>query len=144
MTNLNRVIFLFLILIFQTSCSVLQKSKPTDGKNNPKKCVKMLHPISQTNILIKKEDIFCYEGEVFYSVGKEITYEINNQDIVKLDDTQIRYKNEDAVKKGLSGADAATITIAFRAMSRGETTVIIKEMFRGEVKNIYEFKITIE
>lgn len=113
-------------------------------KAQSKKLAKTLNPLSDSSIEILKNEIFYYETTVHASVGIEVEYEIENTKIVQFHHEDISYKHKKDMEKGLSGADEATKTFAFKAKSRGTTIITIKELFRGDVKNTYTFKIIVK
>jgi len=116
----------------------------THSKAQQHKLTKTLHPFSNTVFEVKKDEIFYYEAKVHASVGIQVEYEIENTQIIAFHHSEIRYKNKQNVEKGLSGADEAIKILAFEAKSIGETTLTFKELFRGEIKNTYIFKITVK
>lgn len=122
------------MMCFNIACTKAQSNK----------LAKTLHPLSDSSIEVLKNEIFYYEATVHASVGIEVDYEIENTEIVQLHHQEIRYKNKKDMEKGLSGADEATKTFAFEAKWSGETTVTIKELFRGDLKNTYIFKIKVK
>jgi len=134
-------ILLITWLVLHASCVGTQMKQT---KNDYKKCSKTLHPLSQMAITVAKNDVFCYEGTVHASVGIAIGYEIKNNEIVKFHHDETLYKNKEAIKKGVTGADEATKILAFQALIIGETEVTIQEVFRGEVRQSYTFKITVK
>lgn len=106
--------------------------------------MKTLHPLSQTSLEVKKGEQFYYEATVHASVGIHIEYAIDNTEIVVFHHDKMNYKNKEAMEKGMSGADEATQTFVFQAKSSGETTITIKEMFRGKEEQTHVFKITVK
>jgi hypothetical protein len=129
------------MLVLQASCVSAQKTM-----NQPDKiiCVGTLHPLSQTTLEVKKGDIFCYNAAVHGSVGIGVEYYIEDKEIVELHSSKLEYEHEEKVKEHMSGADAATKTFAFQALKSGETNVIIKEVFRGDVRQTHTFKIIVK
>jgi hypothetical protein len=127
-----KIIF-FLLVIFL--CFNFTHSKAQQHKHT-----KTLHPLSNTAFEVKKDEIFYYEAEVHTSVGIQVEYEVEDTQIIAFHHSEIRYKNKQNVEKG---ADEAIKILAFEAKSVGETTITFKELFRGEIKNTYTFKITV-
>ena len=127
-------ILLIVFLVLQASCVGAQKII----------CTKTLHPLSQTALEVKQGDIFCYPAPVHGSVGIGVEYEIEDKEIVKFHSSTLDYKNKEEMEEGMSGAASATKTLAFQALKSGETNVIIKDVFRGEVRQIYIFKVIVK
>ncbi len=143
---LSKVLYssLFLMLLGQASCVNTQKTTTQTMQKDNIVCVGTLHPISQTTLEIKKGDTFCYNATVHASVGIEVAYEINNDKIVTFHSSKLVYMNKEKVEQNMPGADKATKTLVFQALEKGETNVVIKEVFRGDTKNTYNFKITVK
>jgi len=140
MMNFKYILPLVIFLASLNSCSSQNNSK----KDDCMKCSKTLDPLSKASLEVSKDDIFYYEGFMHASVGEDVEYEIENTEIVSFHHEEVRYKNEKDMKEGMSGADAASKTLAFQAKWKGETTITIKEMFRGDVKNSHKFKIVVQ
>lgn len=83
-----------------------------------------------------------YTASVHGSVGSATTVSAPSEDIVKLMDSEHKYK--DPSKKDMSGGDAATVTYTFEALKAGTGHVFIEKSFRGELENRYELEITVE
>lgn len=134
-------ILLIALLVLQASCVSTQK---TNAQNDKITCTSTLHPLSQTSLEIKTGAIFCYNAAVHGSVGIGVEYYIEDKEIVKFHSSSIEYEHKEKMEKGMSGADSATKTLVFQALKKGETNIIVKDVFRGEVKNSYTFKITVK
>ncbi|KOY88155.1 hypothetical protein AD998_10920 [bacterium 336/3] len=95
----------------------------------------------QKDLTITPDEFFYYEADIHGSVGIGVEYEIGDTNVVAFDHDEIRYKNKGKIEPG---GDKATKTFAFRAKKLGETTLTIKETFRGDVKKTYTNKIIVK
>ncbi len=122
------------IMCFSAACTQAQKLK----------LAKSLNPLSNNIIEVGKDEIFYYDADVHTSVGIEVEYGIGDTEVVQFDHSEIIYENKEDMEEGMTGADAATKTLVFKAKKSGETTITISELFRGEIKQTYIFKITVK
>ncbi|MCU0436816.1 MAG: hypothetical protein MUC49_02815 [Raineya sp.] len=127
----------FSVFAFLTLLSVACSEK----KNDCIKCAKTLDPLLQKDLTIAPDEIFYYEAEIHGSVGIGVEYEIGDTNVVAFDHDEIRYKNKGEIAPG---GDKATKTFTFKAKKLGETTLTIKETFRGDVKKTYTNKIIVK
>ncbi|WP_157698998.1 hypothetical protein [Bernardetia litoralis] len=80
---------------------------------------------------IKVGEKINFATRVHGSVGMAAEYEIQDEKILKLDNSEIIYDNPNF--EG-TGGDAATRYFIFKGISKGKTKVTIKKIFRGELQ----------
>jgi hypothetical protein len=131
---MNKYFFLAtFLMILNGACS--------EKKDDCVKCAKTLDILSKKDFIIAPDEIFYYEADIHGSVGIGVEYEIGDTSIVAFDHDEIRYKNKGEIEPG---GDQATKTFAFKAKKLGETTIVVKETFRGDVKQTYTNKIIVK
>jgi len=131
---MNKYFFLAtFLMILNGACS--------EKKDDCVKCAKTLDILSKKDFIIAPDEFFYYEADIHGSVGIGVEYEIGDTNVVAFDHDEIRYKNKGKIEPG---GDKATKTFAFRAKKLGETTLTIKETFRGDVKQTYTNKIIVK
>jgi hypothetical protein len=129
-----KVSYLLILLSISTmSFGQTKKFKPTSD----------MHPIYPmvTTMEVELGEKVYYSGSVHGSVGIQKNAYSTDKDILGLINEHFAYNNKQ--KKGMTGDDAATTTFVFEALKKGKCKVIIKDEFRGEVKNKYEIEITV-
>jgi hypothetical protein len=76
------------------------------------------------------------------SVGIGADLEIADATKIKIIKEHIAY--EKAHRRGMTGDDAATVTLVLEALETGETSITLKKMFRGTVEEQSEILISIK
>lgn len=82
-----------------------------------------------------------YEAPIHGSVGKNEKVEIDNEEVIIITKKKTTYANKDRELK--PGADRATRTYTFEALSPGEAKITIQKVFRGRLENTYTIKCTV-
>lgn len=75
------------------------------------------------------------------SVGIGGDLEIADKSKIKIIKQHTAYKKAHQV--GMTGDDAATVTLVLEALEKGETTITLKKIFRGTVEEQNDIQITI-
>lgn len=101
-----------------------------------------LSPLNEELNITKADQLeFSYREHI--SVGYTAEFEIENQEILIHQKTDIVYKSPERMKEGMTGGDAATATFRFKAIAIGKTLLTIRKYFRGELETEYTFRINI-
>jgi len=125
-----------ILMLGLTNCTYSQNKKFKPAKN-----MVQLSPL-QGEAKLKIGQKAYYQAVVHGSVGFTTKVSSANERIFKLKDTHFVYKN--ARKAKMSGGDKGTRTFVFEALKSGNTVLIIKDIFRSEVKATHKINITIE
>lgn len=110
------------------------------NKNNKMETVKLV-PI-QDEYVIKLGQKLSYSFTKHPSVGLNSSYAIERERIIELKETIEEPESEN--KENLKGADKSTITWVFAPRRAGRTKIIIKDYYRGDLKDTYEFVVQVE
>ncbi|HAI77272.1 MAG TPA: hypothetical protein DCM08_13625 [Microscillaceae bacterium] len=86
---------------------------------------------------------FSVQMFVHGSVGFTAAYEISDEQIVELVNSEVVYRKSDAERKGKTGADAADKVFTFKALSPGKATITLKQSYRGEPKEERRYQIEV-
>lgn len=129
----NLILLIFLIAF--TIPSIAQKNK----KFKPEKDMVGISVI-EGEYEMKVGDKFYYSGHTHGSVGEEFSLSYDS-DAFKQIDKHFCY--DDPKKAEMSGGDGGTRTYTYQVLKKGEYTLVIKDLFRGDVKNTYEVKIKV-
>ncbi|MEQ8175851.1 MAG: hypothetical protein ABRQ26_12360 [Syntrophomonadaceae bacterium] len=103
----------------------------------------LINLTGQTQVTLKVNKLAVYQFYSYSSVGYSSKYEISDNSIVSCIDSKTDYKHPEAMKPGSSGGDEATGTFVFKALKPGKTTIVIKDLYRGNVKNENKIEITV-
>lgn len=78
---------------------------------------------------------FFYEFLRHGSVGIEVEFEIANTGVVSLVNTEEEYLHPERMKPGWTGGDSQRGRWFFRADKKGNTTILIRNLFRGRLES---------
>jgi hypothetical protein len=95
-------------------------------------------------IQMRKGELLEYKGYVHISVGYWLEYEIADEGVLQLKNSQINYHNPENMRKGMTGGDASTKTLHFEALAVGETELQISKSFRGVIEQQETWKIIVK
>lgn len=129
---------LFTVIIACTKINTLQKSESS------KKDLDMiaLNALTSQKYTLKVGQRAFFKTKVHGSVGLWAEHEIGDESILKLVSNESEFENKARAK--MPGGDAAQMTFIFEALQAGKSEVIIKENFRGTLKDIASFRIEVE
>lgn len=82
-----------------------------------------------------------YTGSVHGSVGVDVEVNQLNDNILEFLGSEVTYKSK--VTPMPSGGDSGSKTFLFRATEVGETTLTIREIYRGAVRKEYSIAVTV-
>jgi hypothetical protein len=86
-------------------------------------------------VTVQVGERFFYEFHRHGSVGEDAEFEIDDDTVIYLEDTETEYIHPENMKKpGWTGGDAERGKWIFRALRPGRTTLTIRIMFRFEVE----------
>ena len=129
----------YLIFTFAILCVSLSFSQKNKKFIPEKDMVKIsLLPGEHT---MKVGQKFYYSGHTHGSVGEQYSISCQSSAFEQVDK---HFVYDDIKKSEMSGGDGGTMTMVYQALKPGVYTVIIKDLFRGEVKYTYELKITVK
>ena len=98
---------------------------------------------NKQSIILKINEKASYNFNLHASVGFTAEYYIVDKSILKYINTKIKYHHPERMKPGMTGGDSATGTFIFSAVKQGETELIIKHLYRGELEKEVIIKITV-
>lgn len=134
----------FIVLFTVLSCSLnntLSKDK-SSSKNKSELEIVIINPLTQSDYKIKLGQQISYSFREHGSVGISAEQELSDENVLVLKERNKVYKNKD--RKHLAGADNSTVTLIFEGKSIGSSDLIIRKMYRGDIKEELIFKITVE
>jgi hypothetical protein len=99
---------------------------------------------NEQSITIKINEKVSYDFSLHESVGFTAEYYIKDEGIIKYINTKVKYYHPERMKPGMTGGDSARGTFIFKAIKQGETELVIKHLFRGEVDKIVKIQITVK
>lgn len=117
--NISRY-FVALFLILQGCISTI-----TDNSINIDK------PENQMDYQVKEGKTIGFKTSVHGSVGMAAEYEIEDEKILKFENSEVIYDNPGF--QG-TGGDSGKKKFTFRGLEKGKTKVIIKKIYRGDLK----------
>lgn len=136
--------FLCLLSYALISCSAnkeLRKEKPNSKNKSSMEIVK-INPLTQSEYKIKLGQQISYSYREHGSVGISAEYDLSDGFILSLKERSKVYSNPD--RKHLDGGDNSTVTLIFEGKAIGSSDLIIRKMYRGDIKEELIFKITVE
>ena len=95
------------------------------------------------SVTLKVNEKASYNFSLHVSVGITAEYFISDENILKYIDTKIKYYHSERMKPGMTGGDSAKGTFIFKAIKQGETELIIKHLFRGDLEKEIRIKILV-
>ena len=95
------------------------------------------------SITLKVNEKTTYKFSLHASVGITAEYFISDENILQYIDSKVKYHHPERMKYGMTGGDSATGTFIFKAIKKGETELIIKHLFRGDLEKEIRIKITV-
>ena len=98
---------------------------------------------NKQSITLRVNEKVSYSYPLHGSVGITAEYYIADENILKYIDTKVKYHHPERMKPGMTGGDSATGTFIFKAIKQGETELIIKHLFRGELEKEVKIKVTV-
>lgn len=91
----------------------------------------------------KLGDTFFYEFHRHESVGIEAEFEIADKGVISLVRTEEEYLHPESMKPGWTGGDSQRGRWFFRADKKGNTTIVIRNLFRGRLESECRIDITV-
>ena len=86
-------------------------------------------------VTVQVGERFFYQFHRHGSVGEDAEFEIDDDTVIYLEDTESEYVNPENMKKpGWTGGDAEKGRWIFRALRPGKATLTIRILFRFEVE----------
>ncbi|MHA2139853.1 MAG: hypothetical protein ACXADC_02595 [Candidatus Thorarchaeota archaeon] len=87
---------------------------------------------------------FFYQFHRHGSVGEDTEFEIDDDTVIYLEDTQTEYVNPENMKKpGWTGGDAEIGKWIFRALRPGKAILTVRVMFRFELEEERRIEFTV-
>jgi hypothetical protein len=104
--------------------------KPKDTGMRQIECLKAI-----CEVTVQVGERFFYQFHRHGSVGEDAEFEIDDDTVIYLEDTESEYVNPENMKKpGWTGGDAEKGRWIFRALRPGKATLTIRILFRFEVE----------
>jgi hypothetical protein len=94
-----------------------------------------------TKVEFQVGESFYYQFRRHGSVGIDAEFEIADTTVVEHVRTKTEYLHPERMKPGWTGGDSERGQWFFRAAGSGQTTILIREMFRGKMQG--ECSITV-
>jgi hypothetical protein len=139
-------ILLFILLLGIVSIACVGSKKKTEISSVPttKSTTDTIriNPLVQKEYKVKVGQIISYTFREHASVGISAEYDLSDVRVIKYKERKKVYKNPQ--KEGMTGGDDSSVSLIFEAMEKGSTDLIINEMFRGKIQNVFKFKIIVE
>jgi hypothetical protein len=129
---------LFLLIAVSVFC-LPNASKAQSSDSSTQEFVTLFPFISEITVKVGQQ--LCYTASVHSSVGNEVTVASEYDSILQLQDRVFEYNNLENSR--MSGGDAATENHIYAANSVGECDILIKEYFRGELKDSYMIRVNV-
>jgi predicted secreted protein len=106
----------------------------------PEKNMLALNDLQETvTIKVGQKAYIQHSSHVSVGIGAEL--EIGDESKIKISKEHIKY--EKAHRRGMTGDDAATVTLVLEALETGTTQIVLKNMFRRKIESEYTILITI-
>jgi hypothetical protein len=137
-------LFFFLVAFIVLSCSLnntLSKDK-SSSKNKSELEIAIITSLTQSEYKIKLGQQISYSFREHGSVGISAEHELSDDNVLLLKERNKVYKNKD--RKHLAGADNSTVTLIFEGKAIGSSDLIVRKMYRGDIKEELIFNITVE
>ena len=113
------------------------KSKDTEMRQ-----IECLKAICEVTVQVGER--FFYQFHRHGSVGEDAEFEIDDDTVIYLEDTESEYVNPENMKKpGWTGGDAEKGRGIFRALRPGKATLTIRILFRFEVEEEKLIDVTV-
>lgn len=109
--------------------------KPPKGSIN-------LQAVSGKSVHLKVGQKAYWQFKQHTSVGFEGEASSTATDVLKIVKSHTQYHNKQV--KGMTGGDAATVTLIFEALKKGSAQVKCQEIYRGEVKKTFEISVQVD
>ncbi|MFX0056309.1 MAG: hypothetical protein ACFFAX_15395 [Promethearchaeota archaeon] len=104
--------------------------KPKDAEMRQIECTRAI-----CEVRVQVGERFFYQFHRHGSVGEDAEFEIDDDTVIYLEDTETEYVNPENMKKpGWTGGDAERGRWIFRALRPGKATLTIRILFRFEVE----------
>jgi hypothetical protein len=110
-----------------------------DHRKTKKNMVHLSELKGKANLKVGQK-AYC-EASVHGSVGFTASVSVDNEEVLKLVNTNITYKNPE--KRQMSGGDAATKTFVFEVIAAGTAKVVVTKKFRGELRSNREIIVEV-
>jgi hypothetical protein len=78
------------------------------------------------------------------SVGFEVEYVIEDKTIIQVVEEKINYLHPEKMKSGMTGGDEGKGILIFQAQRAGKTHLMLRELFRGEVRSEKTIKVYVK
>ena len=98
---------------------------------------------ANSTIILKMGDKCYFTFTKWSSVGYEAEYTIEDEKIIQLVEKKTDYLHSFKMMLGMSGSDEAKGMFIFQAKRKGKTHLILREMFRGEVRSEKMINVTV-
>jgi hypothetical protein len=92
----------------------------------------------------KVGDEFYYQFHRHGSVGEDVEFHINDDQIIEHIKTETRYLHPEKMKPGWTGGDAERGHWFFKAVRKGTTILLIRALFRFDVESECAIEIIVE
>lgn len=99
---------------------------------------------NESKYTFKVGERFYYQFHRHGSVGENAEFQISNEQIIEHIDTKTEYLHPEKMKPGWTGGDAERGVWVFKAVRKGQTTLLIRILFRFEVESECAIEIAVE
>jgi len=99
----------------------------------------------KTEVMLHVASRASYTARHWSSVGFSAECSVNDENVIRLVNTRLVYLHPENMKAGRlpSGGDEARKIFHFEAVSKGEAVITFRKLFRGELQETTEVKITV-
>jgi hypothetical protein len=125
--------------------NIKKKRHPDSGnmKQKTPKISQILCSEDGSSYSFKVGESFFYEFHRHESVGIEAEFGIADTGIISHVNTEKEYLHPESMKPGWTGGDSQRGRWTFRADKKGNTSILIRKLFRGRLENECTIGITV-
>lgn len=133
------ILFLSLLAIPATFAQKSKKNKKEKTEINAKEIIS-LNPLQDNNLKVGQKASFSYI--VHASVGSSADIDFKEDGLLEKVSEERKFLNK-SEDPHASGDDKSSVTIVVKALKAGKTSIIQKNMFRGDLKSTDTYTINI-
>lgn len=136
MTYIRQIKFLWIMVVVLGN---VWSCVPNQNRSTKKNMIHLSELSGKAHLKVGQK-AYC-EASVHGSVGVTASVSVENEEVLKLVNSNITYKNPE--KREMSGGDAATKTFIFEAMTAGVAKVVVTKKFRGELRSTHNIVVEV-
>jgi hypothetical protein len=95
-------------------------------------------------ITVSVGQLFCHWWTRHGSVGVDKEFTIIDEAIVAIEDSDCEYLYPERMKPGWTGGDKERCKWVFKALKKGTTEIVFRDIFRFEVEDECTLKVRVE